>query len=162
MEYEPFKVEYAKIKSFLDETFIPPIHKMHQETTDYISSFAMLYGNWKAKLLTLGNNADAFNLTAKLHRDIETRIDKQNQTLNNELSFTQYDLLNNFLNECLLSFEEKSILNQEPFHFNPIENDSTKVRSQKKISLLVIRLVKNLISYLREKKKSIIGKEKFH
>lgn len=153
MEYQPFNAELTKIKDFLNESFFPPIQKMHQDTNDYINSYAMLYGNWKAKLLSLENNAEAFKKTAELHREIEGRLDNQNKMLSNELLFTQYNLLHDFLNDCLQSFEEKLILNQEPSHFNTLENDSVKIRSQKKIKSIGYTISKKSFQLFKGKEK---------
>lgn len=153
MEYQPFNAALTKIKNFLNDSFIPPIQKMHQDTTDYINSYAMLYSNWKSKLLTLENNAEAFKVTAELHREIESRLDDQNKMLNNELLFTQYNLLDDFLNECLLSFDEELILNQEPSHFNPRENDSVRIQSQKKIKSVSYAISKKSLKLFKGKER---------
>ncbi|MCW8850118.1 MAG: hypothetical protein OQJ81_09100, partial [Melioribacteraceae bacterium] len=133
MDYEPFKNEYLKIKSFVEEQFIPPFEQNHKEILDHINSYTALYANWKSKLLTLEDKSEAFNITAELHRQFENNLGKQASRFSSKLPFAQFNHLNDFLGKELDTFEDELVLVQEEFHFNPSAKDSFKIRFQKKI-----------------------------
>ncbi len=99
MDYEPLKNEYVKTKNFVVEQFLPPFQQYHNEILEHINSYSILYSNWKSKLQAIEDKSEAFKITAELHRQIESNLEKQSARFGNKLPFTQYDHLNKFFIE---------------------------------------------------------------
>ena len=158
MDFETFKNEHVKIKSFVEEKFIPPFEQNHKETLEHINNYTILYSNWKAKLLTIEDKSEIFKITAELHRQIENILEKHSIQHNNKVPFTQYDQLNNFLVEYTEGFHEKLVLDQDESHFKPSEKNSIKVRSQKKVKSIVFTLGKKSAKIFKKKEKEYTWK----
>lgn len=128
-----FKDSNNSILEFIKNKIIPNCDQVHRQNIQFMREYSKVYNDWKILITRSEEKLDLFKITAELHKKLEKQLRREVELKNSEVIFEQYHLLKKRLEEFLDKIELDLKFNQEPYHFNPSESDSRKLRFLKSI-----------------------------